>query len=112
MTLFYSFLQQSDSKMIYLLELVFSHENTIIIKNICTWFAKNRTYIRFVNLLMLCCGLERLWSPLDKLASDPKQVTARLARFRCLLNQRGVAAAPLAGLGRAAPSEPGSCIKQ
>ncbi|OAY73924.1 Beta-hexosaminidase 3, partial [Ananas comosus] len=55
---------------------------------------------------------ERLWSPLDKLASDPKQVTARLARFRCLLNQRGVAAAPLAGLGRAAPSEPGSCIKQ
>ncbi|XP_008788259.1 beta-hexosaminidase 3 isoform X1 [Phoenix dactylifera] len=55
---------------------------------------------------------ERLWTPLEKLAKDPKQVTSRLARFRCLLNQRGVAAAPLAGPGRGAPTGPGSCLEQ
>lgn len=55
---------------------------------------------------------ERLWTPLEKLAKDPKLVTSRLARFRCLLNQRGVAAAPLAGLGREVPKGPGSCTSQ
>lgn len=57
---------------------------------------------------------ERLWTPIEKLAvaADITTVTARLARFRCLLNQRGVAAAPLAGFGRSAPPEPGSCIRQ
>lgn len=55
---------------------------------------------------------ERLWTPYDKLAKDAKQVTRRLAHFRCLLNQRGVAAAPLAGYGRGAPQEPGSCYSQ
>jgi len=55
---------------------------------------------------------ERLWTPIEKLAKDTRSVTARLARFRCLLNQRGVAAAPLAGYGRSAPSEPGSCLRQ
>ncbi|XP_065041897.1 beta-hexosaminidase 3-like [Musa acuminata AAA Group] len=55
---------------------------------------------------------ERLWTPLDKLAKDPRQATGRLARFRCLLNQRGVAAAPVAGPGRTAPLGPGSCYKQ
>ncbi|KAK9141411.1 hypothetical protein Scep_011092 [Stephania cephalantha] len=55
---------------------------------------------------------ERMWTPFNNLAKDPRQVTGRLAHFRCLLNQRGVAAAPLAGLGRAVPVEPGSCYKQ
>ncbi|PIN10376.1 Beta-N-acetylhexosaminidase [Handroanthus impetiginosus] len=55
---------------------------------------------------------ERLWTPYDKLAKDPEQVRDRLSYFRCLLNQRGVAAAPLEGLGRAAPEEPGSCYVQ
>lgn len=55
---------------------------------------------------------ERLWTPYDNLAKDPEQVTERLAHFRCLLNQRGVAAAPLAGLGRGVPMEPGSCHVQ
>ncbi|XP_052197626.1 beta-hexosaminidase 3 [Diospyros lotus] len=55
---------------------------------------------------------ERLWTPYDKLAKDPRKVTGRLAHFRCLLNQRGVAAAPLAGPGRVAPKEPGSCFTQ
>ncbi|KQJ99672.1 beta-hexosaminidase 3 [Brachypodium distachyon] len=55
---------------------------------------------------------ERLWTPVEKLAKNVTTVTARLARFRCLLNERGVAAAPLAGYGRAAPLEPGSCMRQ
>lgn len=55
---------------------------------------------------------ERLWTSSGKLAKDPRDVTARLAHFRCLLNQRGIAAAPLEGLGRVAPAEPGSCYKQ
>ncbi|KAM7497617.1 hypothetical protein LguiA_022031 [Lonicera macranthoides] len=55
---------------------------------------------------------ERLWTAYDKLAKNPKEVTSRLAHFRCLLNQRGVAAAPLAGPGRVAPEEPGSCFAQ
>ncbi|XP_073000288.1 beta-hexosaminidase 3 [Typha latifolia] len=55
---------------------------------------------------------ERLWTPLGRLAKDPNRVAARLARFRCLLNRRGVAAAPLVGFGRQAPTEPGSCLLQ
>ncbi|KAK6156436.1 hypothetical protein DH2020_010684 [Rehmannia glutinosa] len=55
---------------------------------------------------------ERLWTPYDNLAKDPEQVRDRLSYFRCLLNQRGVAAAPLDGFGRAAPYEPGSCYLQ
>ncbi|KMT14684.1 hypothetical protein BVRB_4g074520 [Beta vulgaris subsp. vulgaris] len=55
---------------------------------------------------------ERLWTSSDKLARNPRQVTRRLAHFRCLLNQRGVAAAPLAGPGRIAPEDPGSCYTQ
>ncbi|EOY08901.1 Beta-hexosaminidase 3 isoform 5 [Theobroma cacao] len=53
---------------------------------------------------------ERLWTPYDELAKDPRQVTGRLAHFRCLLNQRGVAAAPLAGQGRAAPEANRGCF--
>ncbi|KAL5773816.1 hypothetical protein ACOSQ2_013740 [Xanthoceras sorbifolium] len=55
---------------------------------------------------------ERLWTPYDNLAKDPRQVFGRLKHFRCLLNKRGVAAAPLTGLGRSAPMEPGSCYSQ
>ncbi|KAL2549331.1 Beta-hexosaminidase 3 [Forsythia ovata] len=49
---------------------------------------------------------ERLWTPYDKLPKDPAQVVGRLAHFRCLLNQRGVAAAPVVGFGRSAPRGP------
>lgn len=55
---------------------------------------------------------ERMWTPYDKLANDTTQVTGRLAHFRCLLNQRGIAAAPVAADGRGTPSEPDSCYKQ
>ncbi|KAH7685118.1 hexosaminidase protein [Dioscorea alata] len=55
---------------------------------------------------------ERLWTPFEMLAEDPKQVTTRLARFRCLLDRRGVAAAPLAAPGRGVPLGKGACLRQ
>ncbi|KAK1575658.1 hypothetical protein Q3G72_007340 [Acer saccharum] len=55
---------------------------------------------------------ERLWTPYDNLAKDPVEVIGRLTNFRCLLNRRGVAAAPLLGLGHIAPVEPRSCYSQ
>ncbi|XP_068666565.1 beta-hexosaminidase 3-like, partial [Aristolochia californica] len=54
---------------------------------------------------------ERLWTTYKKLAKDPRQVAARLARFRCLLNERGVAAAPLAGPGRTTPCQLGFLLQ-
>ncbi|KAK9087245.1 hypothetical protein Syun_029639 [Stephania yunnanensis] len=51
-----------------------------------------------------------MWTPFNKLAKDPRQVTGRLAHFRCLLNQRRVATDPLAGLGRVVPVEPDSSL--
>ncbi|WMV53360.1 hypothetical protein MTR67_046745 [Solanum verrucosum] len=55
---------------------------------------------------------ERLWTAYDNIAKNPEQAARRLAYFRCLLNQRGVASGPLTGGGRAAPDEPGSCYEQ
>jgi hypothetical protein len=45
--------------------------------------------------------------------SVPETVLPRLLAFRCLLNERGVAAAPVTNLqARNAPSGPGSCLDQ
>ncbi|XP_047328746.1 beta-hexosaminidase 3-like [Impatiens glandulifera] len=55
---------------------------------------------------------ERLWTPYVKLAKNVEEVEGRLSHFRCLLNQRGVAAAPLNAPGREAPDGPGSCFMQ
>ncbi|CAH9074260.1 unnamed protein product [Cuscuta europaea] len=55
---------------------------------------------------------ERLWTSYDNIVKDPLKIAGRLAHFRCLLNHRGVAAAPLFGLGRDVPSDPGSCHLQ
>ncbi|KAF3660298.1 hypothetical protein FXO37_13559 [Capsicum annuum] len=57
------------------------------------------------------CTKERLWTACDNIAKNPK-ATRKLAYFRCLLNQRGVASGPLTGGGRAAPEEPGSFSEQ
>lgn len=55
---------------------------------------------------------ERLWSSLDRIAKEPGHALPRLRYFRCLLNQRGVAAAPVSGNGRAPPIGPDSCYAQ
>ena len=54
---------------------------------------------------------ERLWSP--KGTTDPKAALPRIEEFRCLLNRRGIAAAPVDNLSaRSAPKGPGGCFEQ
>ena len=53
---------------------------------------------------------ERLWSLRNVTSTD--NATPRFAYMRCLLNQRGVAAAPYTQKGRGTPPGPGSCYKQ
>ncbi|KAI5061539.1 hypothetical protein GOP47_0024044 [Adiantum capillus-veneris] len=61
---------------------------------------------------------ERLWSNFDeqRLAKvQPDAMLPRLRHFRCLLNERGIASAPVVGLqgrGRDPPFGPGSCYSQ
>ena len=55
---------------------------------------------------------EKLWSPRAKTA-DASAAALRIAAFRCLLNERGVAAAPVKNAAaRSAPQGPGSCFDQ
>jgi len=54
---------------------------------------------------------ERLWSP--RSYTNAAAAASRLTGFRCLLNRRGVAAAPLDyTVAREAPPHPGSCYDQ
>jgi hexosaminidase len=56
---------------------------------------------------------ERLWTPLASIGTDMTVVESRLETFRCLLTQRGIAAAPVTNTqARYAPKEPGSCYAQ
>jgi len=54
---------------------------------------------------------ERLWSPRN--LTDTADAKDRIQSFRCLLNRRGIAAAPVDnGNARSAPPGPGSCFNQ
>lgn len=54
---------------------------------------------------------ERLWSP--RSYADASLALPRIEAFRCLLNRRGVRAAPVTNANaRAAPAGPGSCLQQ
>ena len=54
---------------------------------------------------------ERLWSA--RTVTDATKALPRLLNFRCLLNRRGIAAAPVKNAeARTAPSGPGSCYQQ
>eukprot|EP00249_Psilotum_nudum_P034528 c53683_g1_i1 orf=62-1657(-) len=55
---------------------------------------------------------ERLWTAVTQTPADPALALPRLQYFRCLLNHRGVAAAPVLVGGREAPQGPGSCYAQ
>jgi len=55
---------------------------------------------------------EKLWSPRDQ-TTNPANAALRIANFRCLLNARGVRAAPVNNkLARSSPPNPGSCFQQ
>ena len=56
---------------------------------------------------------ERLWTTLSSIGTDMTVVEDRLETFRCLLNQRGIGAAPVTNVrARYQPREPGSCYAQ
>ncbi|XP_019453204.1 PREDICTED: beta-hexosaminidase 1-like [Lupinus angustifolius] len=58
---------------------------------------------------------ERLWSPRHSTSAESITLTIlpRFKHFRCLLNRRGVPAAPVTNFyARRAPDEPGSCYDQ
>ncbi|KAL6865423.1 hypothetical protein ACP4OV_016574 [Aristida adscensionis] len=58
---------------------------------------------------------ERMWSQLDAISSEDLETTvlSRLHYFRCLLNHRGIAAAPVTNYyARRPPIGPGSCFAQ
>ena len=55
---------------------------------------------------------EKLWSPRSQ-TTEPSQALERIQRFRCLLNHRGIKAAPVNNANaRASPTGPGSCYEQ
>ena len=59
----------------------------------------------------LAAVAERLWSP--RALNDTADAHDRIRSFRCLLNRRGVAAAPVDNpMARTAPPGPGSCLGQ
>jgi hexosaminidase len=59
----------------------------------------------------LAAVAERLWSPRN--ATDAVSALPRIEAFRCLLNKRGVWAAPVGNAAaRSAPHGPGSCYEQ
>uniref|UniRef100_A0A452XQ65 beta-N-acetylhexosaminidase n=1 Tax=Aegilops tauschii subsp. strangulata TaxID=200361 RepID=A0A452XQ65_AEGTS len=58
---------------------------------------------------------ERMWSQLEAISAQDLETTvlARLHYFRCLLNHRGIAAAPVTNFyARRPPIGPGSCFVQ
>jgi hexosaminidase len=58
---------------------------------------------------------ERMWSPLEAISAQDLETTvlSRLHYFRCLLNHRGIAAAPVTNFyARRPPIGPGSCFIQ
>ncbi|TXG63712.1 hypothetical protein EZV62_010706 [Acer yangbiense] len=71
-----------------------------------------RQVIDGILLDRAAAAAERLWTTYDNLAKDPVEVIGRLTNSRCLLNRRGVAVAPLLGLGHTALVEPRSCYSQ
>ncbi|KAK9061403.1 hypothetical protein SSX86_018584 [Deinandra increscens subsp. villosa] len=88
-------------------------QKLVIGGEVCAWGEKiDPSDIEQTIWPRAAAAAERLWTRSDKLAKDPNDVTSRIANFRCLLNQRGVAAAPLDVPGRAAPLGPGSCYVQ
>ncbi|XP_047331935.1 beta-hexosaminidase 3-like [Impatiens glandulifera] len=90
-----------------------NHQQLVLGGEVCMWGENiDGSDIEQTIWPRAAAAAERLWTPYNKLAKDPREVVERLSHFRCLLNQRGVAAAPLNGPGRVAPYQPGSCFRQ
>ncbi|KMZ68563.1 Beta-hexosaminidase, family GH20 [Zostera marina] len=91
-----------------------THQKLIIGGEVCMWGETvDASDIEQTIWPRAAAAAERMWMPYVKHSGRLKfDVEKRLDHFRCLLNQRGVAAAPLFGSGRDAPLDPGSCYMQ
>ena len=78
----------------------------------CMWAETVDTSDWFNTVWPRAAGVsEQLWTPEDKL--DVDAALNRIIWFRCLLNRRGIEAAPVLNLkGRAAPLGQGGCYWQ
>ncbi|KAK7340842.1 hypothetical protein VNO77_21556 [Canavalia gladiata] len=90
-----------------------SEQELVIGGEVCMWGeTADTSNVQQTIWPRAAAAAERLWSQRD---STNITVTAlpRLQNFRCLLNKRGVAAAPVKNYyARRAPSGPGSCYEQ
>ena len=75
------------------------------------YFICSLVYNSYLYLLNAFAG-ERLWS--DRTATQSTDAAhPRIEAFRCLLNRRGIEAAPVNNANaRESPSGPGSCLQQ
>ncbi|XP_024542689.1 beta-hexosaminidase 3 isoform X2 [Selaginella moellendorffii] len=90
------------------------HEQSLIIGGeVCMWGETvDPSDIHQTIWPRAAAAAERLWSPRSFTDQGTSQVHSRLKTFRCLLQQRGIPAAPVDELGRVSPPYPGSCYDQ
>ncbi|XP_019452564.1 PREDICTED: beta-hexosaminidase 1-like [Lupinus angustifolius] len=93
-----------------------SEQKLVLGGEVCIW-AENADTSDVLQTIWprAAAAAERLWSQID---SSPggninKTALSRLQYFRCLLNRRGIPAAPVTNFyARTAPNGPGSCYEQ
>lgn len=94
----------------YLLVVVQNHPHTLVSMHLMTFIC-----FLFHFFIFRFFSVERLWSTRDATSTGNMNTTVlpRLEYFRCLLNQRGVPAAPVTNeYARKPPIGPGSCYVQ
>ncbi|KAK4279455.1 hypothetical protein QN277_011237 [Acacia crassicarpa] len=93
-----------------------SQQNLVIGGEVCMWAeTADASDVQQTIWPRAAAAAERLWSQKDSGHTGNITLTAlpRLQHFRCLLNRRGVPAAPVTNLyARTAPVGPGSCYAQ
>ncbi|XP_057424173.1 beta-hexosaminidase 1-like [Lotus japonicus] len=93
-----------------------SEQELVLGGEVCMWGEKADTSdVQQTIWPRAAAAAERLWSPRHSTSAGNSNQTAlpRLQYFRCLLNRRGVPAAPVTNFyARASPVGPGSCFEQ
>ncbi|KAF1860910.1 hypothetical protein Lal_00000325 [Lupinus albus] len=93
-----------------------SEQKLVLGGEVCIW-AENADTSDVLQTIWprAAAAAERLWSQIDSSSGGNinKSALPRLQYFRCLLNRRGIPAAPVTNFyARTAPTGPGSCYEQ
>ncbi|XP_074575499.1 beta-hexosaminidase 1 isoform X1 [Curcuma longa] len=93
-----------------------TQQNLVLGGEVCMWGETADTSVVQQTIWpRAAAAAERLWSPLESTSTGNLNTTVlqRLHYFRCLLNRRGIAAAPVTNkYARSPPYGPGSCYVQ